>query len=116
MSQDEDGGRNRRGSQQEFFQNEDGRYSQAKTDINKTGYNEEFFKQNEAVRGDVTSNDRSVSGTQQNFFRNVKEPEFGQERDYDRSVRRATQQNYFANVEEKEFGKPEDYMKSLQAS
>jgi hypothetical protein len=67
------------------------------------------------VRGDVTSNDRSVAATQQNYFNNVRQSELGMADDYDRSVRRATQQNYFEN-DDPAYGRPEDYNKSLQAS
>ena len=45
----------------------------------------EFFKQDEAVRGDIVSQDRSVAATQQNYFNNVDNQTLGAPEDYHRT-------------------------------
>lgn len=53
----------REGTEQQFFQREDAMYSQDKSMANKNATDQEFFKHDEAIRGDITSNDRSIAAT-----------------------------------------------------
>lgn len=54
----------REGTEQQFFNREDAMYSQDKSMADKNATTSEFFKHDEAVRGDITSGDRSVAATQ----------------------------------------------------
>ena len=56
--------REREGTEHQFFQREEAMYSQDKSMANKNATTSEFFKHDEAVRGDITSGDRSVAATQ----------------------------------------------------
>lgn len=59
-------------------------YSQDKSLAGKNATASEFFKHDEAVRGDITSQDKSVAATQQNYFNNLGAPELGRPDSYDR--------------------------------
>ena len=43
-------------------------YGQDRSMANKDATGQEFFKHEEAVRGDISSQDRSVAATQQDYF------------------------------------------------
>ena len=49
------------GTQIDFFQNEEAKYSQDISAQGKTGYDQEFFKNDEAVRADISSQDKSAA-------------------------------------------------------
>ena len=74
----------REGTEHQFFQREDAMYSQDKSLACKNATTSEFFKHDEAVRGDITSNDKSVAGTAINYFSNVDKPELGRPDSYSR--------------------------------
>ena len=66
------------GSQEEFFNREKALYSQGGEDHpDKNATETRFFKHDEAIRGDATSQDRSMNGTQMDHFRNVDTAELG---------------------------------------
>ena len=48
-----------------------------------TGSNEEFFRNDEAIRGDITSQNKSIMGTPMNFF-DKDGAQFGLPGDYER--------------------------------
>ena len=75
--------RQRDGTEHQYFNREDAMYSQDKSMANKNATASEFFKHDEAVRGDITSGDRSVAATQQNYFTNDK-AELGRPDSYSR--------------------------------
>lgn len=58
-------------------------YSQDKSMAGKNATAEEFFKHEEAMRGDITSNDKSVAGTQIDYFKNVDKTELGRPDSYE---------------------------------
>ena len=74
----------REGTEQQFFQREDAMYSQDKSLANKNATQSEFFKHDEAVRGEITSQDRSVAATQQHYFGNIDKPSLGRPDSFDR--------------------------------
>ena len=53
----------REGTEHQFFQREEAMYSQDKSMAGKNATTSEFFKADEAVRGDITSGDRSIAAT-----------------------------------------------------
>ena len=72
----------REGTEHQFFQREEAMYSQDKSMQNKNATQSEFFKHDEAIRGDVTSGDRSVAATQQNYFQQQEKPALGRPDSY----------------------------------
>ena len=72
----------REGTEHQFFQREEAMYSQDQSMQNKNATQSEFFKHDEAIRGDVTSGDRSVAATQQNYFQQQDKPELGRPDSY----------------------------------
>lgn len=65
---------------------------------NKDGSASEFFKHEEAFRGDITSGDRSVAATQQNYFANVEHAELGRADSFNK-IRSDTPQDYMNKSE-----------------
>jgi len=61
---DLDDDRVREGTEHQFFQREDALFSQDKSMKDRNMTDSEFFKHDEAVRGDITSQDKSVAATQ----------------------------------------------------
>ena len=59
-----------------------------------TGSNEEFFRNDEAIRGDITSQNKSIMGTPMNFF-DKDGAQFGLPGDYERRAD-ATQQQFIS--------------------
>ena len=53
----------REGTEHQFFQREEAMYSQDKSMAGKNATTSELFKADEAVRGDITSGDRSIAAT-----------------------------------------------------
>ena len=84
IGKDLDDKRVREGTEHQFFQREEAMYSQDKSMAGKNATTSEFFKHDEAVRGDITSNDKSVAGTAINYFNNVDQPELGRPDSYSR--------------------------------
>lgn len=74
----------REGTEQNFFQREGALYSRQKSGVSKNATEANFFKHDEAVRGDISSNDRSVHQTQQNYFANEDKAEVGRPDSYAR--------------------------------
>ena len=56
--------RQKLGSEQAYFEKEDALYAQDRSVGGKDATGQEFFAHDEAVRGDVSSQDRSVAATQ----------------------------------------------------
>ena len=46
-------------------------YSQGAGPSDKNATETQFFKHEEAIRGDASSQDRSIAGTQMDYFNNV---------------------------------------------
>jgi len=64
-------------TEQRFIARDEAAYSRDLDMANKNATASEFFKHEEAFRGDITSGDRSVAATQQNYFANVEHAELG---------------------------------------
>ena len=67
-----------------FVQRDEALFSHDLNPKSKNATQNEFFKQEEAMRGDITSNDKSVAATQQNYFANVERAELGRADSYNR--------------------------------
>ena len=73
----------RTGTEQQYFNREEAIFAQDKSVKGKNRTDTEFFKQDEAIRGDVYSQDKSLAATQQNYFQNVDRVELGRPDSYD---------------------------------
>ena len=75
----------RTGTEHQFFQRENAHFDK---DVSAAGpknaTTEEFFKADEAMRGDITSQDRSVAATQQDYVANIDKQELGRPDSYER--------------------------------
>jgi len=60
--------REREGTAQEFYQREPARFDKISNDASAVGTQQEFFKQDEAYRGDITDQDEFINGTQENWI------------------------------------------------
>jgi len=64
----------------------------------KNATDEEFFKHDEAIRGDITSQDKSVAATQEQYFKNVDQSQLGRPDSYEK-FREDAQQDYMVKSE-----------------
>jgi len=56
---------------EQFMDRESALYSQGAGPSDKNATETQFFKHEEAIRGDASSQDRSIAGTQMDYFNNV---------------------------------------------
>ena len=77
--------RERQATAQEFYQREPAAFAGLSNDASAVGTQQEFFKQDEAFRGDITSNDKSLGATQQQWL-SMANAEEGRPDDFERRV------------------------------